>query len=150
MDKNDIFPTFIDVRHGWQEAKKNGHSNPHLYIKKINPKGLGVFANKDIKKGEVIEYCHCLPIEIPGKWMLDKGIKNYSYWGNNDKGFVALGFGSMYNSAERAHLKNASYFIFEEDLLIVYVAQKDIKKDEEILTWFGDGFYNHWCLPNNK
>lgn len=146
---DDIFPTFTDVRYGWQEAKKNGHSSSNIYIKKIDPKGIGVFANKDIKTGEVIEYCHCLPIEIPGRWMNDKGIKNYSYW-SGERGFIALGFGSIYNSAERDHLKNAGYFIFEDDNLIVYVAQKDIKKDEEILTWFGDGFYNYWCMPKNK
>lgn len=149
MNGNNIFPSFLDVRYGWQEAKKNGHSNSHLYIKQADHKGLGVFTSKDIKAGEVIEYCHCLPIETPGKWIVDKGIKNYSYW-SSDKGFVALGFGSIYNSAERNHLKNASYFIFEEDRLIVYVAQKNIKKDEEILTWFGDGFYDYWCNPNKK
>lgn len=82
---DDIFPTFIDVRYGWQEAKKSGHSNSNLYIKRAGNKGLGVFANKDFKTGEVIEYCHCLPIETPSAWM-----------------------------------------------------------------WFGDGFYNGWCLPNNK
>lgn len=138
MSEDDIFPTFIDVRYAWQQAKKNGHNNSNLCIKSAG------------NKGEVIEYCHCLPIETPGKWMLDKGVKNYSYWNNNNKGFIALGFGSIYNSAERKHLKNASYFIFEDDNLIVYVAQKDIKKDEEILTWFGDGFYNYWCDPKSK
>lgn len=149
MNKNEIFPTFIDVRYKWQEIKKNKHSNSHLYIKDTQSKGVGVFTNKNIYKGEVIEYCHCLPIEMPKKWMNDKGIKNYSYW-HGENGLIALGFGSIYNSAEREHLKNANYFIFKEDRLIVYVAQKDIEKDEEILTWFGDGFYNYWCDPINK
>jgi hypothetical protein len=147
VSQDDVFPKFIDVRYAWQEAKKNGHSNSHLYIKKAGNKGLGVFANKNIKIGEVIEYCHCLPIETPHQWLHDRGIKNYSYW-SDERGLIALGFGSIYNSAERHHLKNASYFTFEKDQLIVYVAQRDIQKDEEILTWFGDGFYNYWCDPS--
>jgi hypothetical protein len=40
--------------------------------------------------------------------------------------------------------------MFKEDLLIVFVAQRDIQKDEEILTWWGEGYYQHWCTNNQK
>jgi hypothetical protein len=148
VSQGDVFPTFIDVKYAWQEAKKNGYSNSHLYIKNVKNKGLGVFSNKDIKKGEVIEYCHSFLIETPLPWMKDKGIKQYSYW-SGDHGIVPLGFGPIYNSAERDFLKNTGHFIFPEEKLIVFVAQKDIPAHEEILVWWGEDYYSAWCAPKN-
>jgi hypothetical protein len=145
---DNIYPTFIDVQYGWQQAKKNGYTNSNLYIKMVEKKGFGVFSKNDIKNGEVIEYCHSILIETPRQWMRDQAITKYSYW-SNDQGVLPLGFGPIYNSAERQHLVNASYFIFPEDALIVFVAQKDISAHEEILVWWGDGYYDSWCKPNN-
>lgn len=147
-DKADVFPTFLDVRYAWQEAKKNGYSNSHLYIKNVQNKGLGVFSNNNIKKGEVVEYCHSILIETPKPWMRDRTITKYCYW-SNDLGIMPLGFGPIYNCAEREHLKNTGFFLFPEDALVVFVAQKDIAKNEEILVWWGEGYYNSWCKQNN-
>jgi hypothetical protein len=63
---------------------------------------------------------------------------------------MPLGFGPIYNSAERQHLKNADFFLFPEDSLIVFVAQKNIPANEEITVWWGDGYYESWCKPANQ
>jgi hypothetical protein len=151
-EKFKKYPTFIDLKYNWQQFKKSetGYNSSHLYIKYTNDKGWGVFTNKEIKEGEIIDYGHCAPIETPNRWMYDRGIKKYSYWDQQGGGLIALGYGSIYNCAERDDLKNASFAMFKEDLLIVFVAQRDIQKDEEILTWWGEGYYQHWCTNNQK
>jgi hypothetical protein len=144
------FPTFLDVRHKWQEFKnsKEGYCNSHLYIKNIKNKGLGVFSKKDIKEGEVVEYCHSILIETPRPWMRDQGITKYCYW-SGDIGIMPLGFGPIYNSAEREYMKNTHYFLFPEDSLVVFVAQKDIAAGEEVTVWWGEDYYKNWCIPNH-
>jgi hypothetical protein len=149
IDESNIFPTFIDVRYKWQEAKKAGYSNSNLYVKDVKNKGLGVFSTNDIKKGEVVEYCHSIPIETPRQWMRDAGITKYCYW-SNDMGMMPLGFGPIYNSADKEFLKNTQYFLFPEDMLIVFVAQKNISANEEILVWWGEDYYNNWCEKNHQ
>lgn len=150
-EKKKKYPSFNEVKYNWEKFKKSdkGYYVSNLYIKNTETKGLGVFTNRDIEEGEVIEYCHCIPIEFPLAWMRDRGIKKYAYW-EKDHGVIALGYGSIYNSAERETLRNAGYFVFYEDQLIVFVAQRKIKKDEEILTWWGEGYFSHWCDPSKQ
>lgn len=148
--KQNKYLTFIDVKYNWQQFKQEGYSNSNLYIKNVsNHKGLGVFSKENIKEGEVIEYCHSIKIETPGKWLHDRGIKKYCYWDALDNGLMPLGFGPIYNTADRQHLRNTDYFLFPEDNLIAFVAQKDIKAHEEILVWWGDNYYQTWCQPQN-
>jgi hypothetical protein len=147
--KKKIYPSYIDVLYKWQELKKTGYSNRDLYIKEVPIKGLGVFSSRDIKEGEIVELCHCLPIETPNPWMRDKGIKKYSYW-EGQAGFVPFGFGAIYNAADREHLLNIKYFLFPTDRILAYVAQKDIPADQELLTWWGEGYYKGWCHPDSK
>jgi hypothetical protein len=152
MTKKDTeFPSFLDVKYNWQQLKdsENGYSINNLYIKNVARKGLGVFSKQNIKKGEVIEYCHAVKLEIPQRWMHDRAIKKYCYWDKSGQGLMPLGFGPIYNSADRDHLKNAHYFLFPEDNLVAFVAQEDILAHEEILVWWGDGYYDSWCKSNS-
>lgn len=142
------FPSFIDVRYNWQEFKKTGYDNSHLYIKDVKNKGLGVFSKKDINPGDVVEYCHGIVMNTPRQYMHEKSISKYCYW-KNDTGIMPLGYGPVYNSAEREFLSNTDYFIFIEDSLVVFVAQKFIPKDTEILVWWGEDYYKSWCMPNH-
>jgi len=148
--RKNKYLTFIDVKYNWQQLKKEGYTNSNLYIKNVNNnKGLGVFSKVDIHEGEVVEYCHSVRMETPRKWLHDKGLKKYCYWDAFDNGIMPLGFGPIYNTADRQHLRNTDYFIFLEDNLIAFVAQKDIKAHEEILVWWGDNYYQTWCQPKN-
>ena len=60
---------------------------------------------------------------------------------------IPLGFGACYNSAESEEEANARYEIVPDKLLIFYIAVKDISEGDEIVTWFGRGFYDAWCKP---
>lgn len=147
-----VYPSFIDIKYLWQEFKKskNGYNNSHLYIKNVNQhKGLGVFPNQNIKEGQIVEFCHCVKIDTPKQWIHDRGLLKYCYWTNYGQGVMPLGYGPIYNSADRQHLRNTDFFIFPEDNLIVFVAQKNITAHEEILVWWGDSYYENWCKPSN-
>ena len=152
LKKFEIYPTRISVRYQWQEIKNSaeGYDNSHLYLKSIPRKGLGVFSKKDLKEGDIIELCHSAPIETPSRWMRDSGIKKYSYWDPDGRGLIPFGFGCIYNSADRENLKNITYHMFVEDRLMVFIATKDIPAGEELITWWGEGYYKSWCDASNK
>jgi hypothetical protein len=49
------------------------------------------------------------------------------------------------NASDLEQLKNADFFLFPSLYLGVFMANKNIKKDQEILTWWGQGYYDYWC-----
>jgi len=149
--KKLIYPTFNEVKYFWEsKCKKNGgYSNSHLYVKFVEKKGLGVFPKRDIKAGEVIEYCHSIVLETPRRWQKDSQISKYCYW-SHETGIMPLGFGPIYNSAEREDMRNCNYFTFPESALVIFVAIQDIPANEEILVWWGEDYYKSWCLPRSS
>lgn len=102
-----------------------------IYIleSKIPNSGKGVFASKNIKKGEIIEVAPILILEfsdfIDTKWNL---LFEYYFW-MDDFVVLALGYGSMYNHSPNP---NSKYKINSRTKTITFTASKDIKKDEEI------------------
>lgn len=91
--------------------------------------GRGVFASKEIKKGEVIEKAPILILQftdfIDTRWNL---LFEYYFW-MDDYVALALGFASMYNHSKDA---NCKYELNREEEAITFIATIDIKKDEEI------------------
>jgi hypothetical protein len=141
----------IRIQYEWQQLKKQGYQNNKVYIKEIPPKGVGVFAKEDIKAGEVAEMCHTFTAEIPSKYIQDKGMSEYMLPGivnNEAHPSFAFGFGCIYNSSESEDGRNVEWTVIPESRLSVFVANRDIKKDEELLAWFGEGFYMSRCKPN--
>jgi len=143
----------------WYRLEQEGYSNSHLKIKIDIIKGMGVYAEKDIPKDEPIEFCHSMQLSFRGKYHSDSTLKQYCYvhWCPCDTckehGGILMtpfGFGSIYNSASSEEEANARHKIFPKSRLIVFLAKKDIKIGEEILTWWGQGYYNHFCLPRHK
>jgi len=99
---------------------------------KIPKAGRGVFARNNIKKGEMIE--RCPTIEIPSEDaanLTDSIIITYVYHLGKEKerALLPLGFGPIYNHTYRP---NADYKIKQNGKFIDFIANKDIKKDEEI------------------
>jgi SET domain-containing protein len=100
-----------------------------VQVKRSIGRGLGVFARRPIKKGEVIESVPVLIIPAEGlvhgrknKWLS----KYYYDWGK-DKLAVSLGYGSLYN---HSYTPNA---IYEHGYArITYRALRKIAKGEEI------------------
>lgn len=105
-----------------------------IYIAPSQIAGLGVFASKEIAKGEVIEESSV--IVIPEEQISDLAktdLLNYAFfaWGPDKMAAaVVFGHGSLFN---HSYEPNARYVIAAEENLIRFVAIKDIKPDEEIV-----------------
>jgi uncharacterized protein len=110
--------------------------NAHMTVY-INPspgKGLGVFAAKDFKKGELIESCPVLVLTKEDHDNIDKtALLNYYFlWGENlDQYAICWGYGSIYN---HSHTPNAEFDRDPKNNHIIFKALRDIKKGEEIFT----------------
>lgn len=120
---------------------KNIFVSNHIYVgaSKISKAGRGVFAGRDIKKGEIIESSPM--IEIP-KYDMANPIENtlityFFYYGKKkEKSAIALGFGSIYN---HTNTPNAKYKINEINKVIDFVALKNIRKNDEITIDYYNG-----------
>lgn len=103
------------------------------YVRRSKTHGYGVFANKDLKKGEVIEECYFLITK--GK---DRALEDF-YFDVNRKYAVFLGYGSIYNHSDEP---NADYFINAKRKIATFKADKAIAKGEEILVSYGDKWFS--------
>lgn len=111
----------------------------HISQSKIPGAYRGVFANLNIKRGEIIEICPI--IEIPNQEIsnIEKSILvNYVYFfgKNKDRMLLALGFGSIYN---HSYTPNAEYKIKPSKRIVQFVATQNIKKGEEITVNYSQG-----------
>jgi len=147
------------VKEAWESIKETGIINNDLIVKNSKDKGLGVFANKKIQKGQIIEFCHAIVLDWKKKYIHDRAIIKYAYWdsckcqdciNHGRTGMILLGNGSIYNSAESSIAKNAEYKLYPSLSLAIFTAEKDISEDEEILTWWGEKYYNSWCNSNDE
>lgn len=147
-----------EIQKKWTRIRDEGFNNEHLTIRESPGKGLGVFANKKIKKNDIIEYCHACTLNWKRKYVHDPSILKYSYWSNcqckdcqthGNTGMILFGSGSVYNSAESNDLKNADFNLYPNLNLAIFTAIKDIEEDEEILVWWGQSYFNSWCKPKN-
>jgi len=113
--------------------------------------GRGVFANKDIKAGEILEECHHVILENTFKTQ-DPMLQTYIFsWpkgshGGKNSSSVVLGMGSIFNHSDN---NNADWVTDEIRNLYSFYAIKDIKKDEEIFTNYGI-MYKDVVGTNNK
>ena len=110
---------------------------------KIKNAGLGVFANQNIRKDELIERCPIILVPKKDVSNLRESILvNYYFYFNGKRNLaIALGFGSIYN---HSYEPNATYIKKSKEKVIDFVAIKDIKKDEEITANYNFGD------PNDK
>ena len=103
-------------------------SNSDVYIKKSRKGGKfgrGVFANKNFKKGDIIEVA---PILTGDRSEMFCGLyENYIWQNVDDKWVLLLGYASICNHDD----DNNSDVNFYDDYYDLY-AKKDIQKEEEI------------------
>ncbi|HIH93017.1 TPA: SET domain-containing protein-lysine N-methyltransferase [Methanosarcina acetivorans] len=114
-----------------------------ISVKDAPGKGRGVFAQRNLKKGEVIETCPVivLPPEEVNTLELTQLYNYYFAWGTDSRAAaIALGYGSLYN---HSYTPNAEYQKDFINGLLKYVCIKDIRKDEEITI-------NYNCDPEDK
>jgi len=115
--------------------KKLHHKN--LIVKKSPMHGYGVFAAKNIKKGEIIEECYI--IITKGK---DKALEDY-YFDAKGKDAILTGYGIIYNHCDE---DNAEYTLNIKRRLATFKALRNIKKGEEIFISYG----NEWFSSRGK
>ena len=114
------------------------------YIDKISIKqslisggGRGVFAEKDFKKGEVIEVC---PLITDYKKNFENSkIKDYTFKSKfkPDQEVIVFGMCSMYN-----HSDNFNVAHNQDPENMIYTAIRDIKKGEELYVNYGGDYWN--------
>ena len=103
-----------------------------LYITESYGKGRGVFTDKKISRGGVIERCPILEIPSGDLAMMTSTVLNNYYfcWGKNQgQGALALGLGSLYN---HSYTPNAVYIPKPEEKVIEFVSIKNILANDEV------------------
>lgn len=113
--------------------------NMKTYIGEVPILGRGVYAAKNLKKGEVIERCPVIVCPQEEVGYLDKTrLRTYYYmWGKgNDKAAIVLGHGFFYN---HSYEPNARYVKDLEHETMLFLCIADVNKGEEIrINYNGD------------
>jgi uncharacterized protein len=109
---------------------------PPIIVKNTGKYGRGIFALRNIKKGELIEVAHVIVIPITEWKLIRKSIlSNYVFRWGEDKA-LALGYGSLYN---HSYTPNARYITNLENQSIDFYAREDMQAGEEItVNYHGD------------
>jgi hypothetical protein len=102
-----------------------------IELKKIAGKGLGVFAAKAIKSGELIESCPTILLNAKERKQAEKTLLNYYIypWKSTRTASVVLGYGSVIN---HSFTPNTDWKQNFKTKRMNYRAIKPIKKGEEI------------------
>lgn len=100
-------------------------------VKKTSQKGRGIFAEVDFKKGDIIEVCQLILMDLKD---VHGALEAYVYHYSGDTAAIALGNGSLYNHAEDPNCE--FYFNYTKKVLILR-AIKSIKKGQEITLNYG-------------
>jgi SET domain-containing protein len=111
-----------------------------IYVKDTQKYGRGIFAARDIKRGERFEISPVI-IFSKGEWekhLKETGLHNYVfYWEDESKYMaIALGYGSLFN---HSYSPNAIFFNNNIESSIDFYSLSDIKAGEEItVNYNGD------------
>lgn len=135
FEKNPIYSSLKDL-----QVKKS--------LDIDNSENLGVFAKRNFSKNELIECSPIFPLAWRSNYHNDPKIKQYAFAHNvyckcNDcriHGFtfyIALGYASIYNSKKDS---DASWFMSPKDRAWFLVAIKDIRRGDEIFTYYGNNY----------
>lgn len=102
-----------------------------IVIRNTDKYGRGIFADRYIKKGELIEEAPVIIIpKQEWKQMRKSVLLNYVFrWGKEKA--IALGYGSLFN---HSFTPNAKYITNIKNQTIDFYARQDIQKEEEILV----------------
>lgn len=112
--------------------KLTASENIFLGKSKIPKAGRGVFAERTIRKGALIERCPILEINKNDMASLSESIlvTYFFYFGNKKERLaIALGFGSIYN---HSNVPNAVFKINAAEKMMDFVALRNIRQGEEI------------------
>ncbi len=109
-----------------------------IKICKVKNKGRGVMAVKNIKKGEVIEYCPIIILNNKDSAFMKKGSDTLHFYfleqPDLKRNAFMLGYGSIYNHNDKDPNAELDYRGGQKQDYIFFRAIKEIKKGDEI-TW---------------
>ena len=113
--------------------------NESLFIKKTEGKGRGIFTNKNIPAGTIIEESPVIVLSAHDRILLDKTLlHDYIFeWGEDkDECCMALGFIPLYN---HSYQSNCEYFMdFEEESIHVKTVRDVVTGEEITINYNGD------------
>ena len=102
-----------------------------IVMRNTDKYGRGIFTDRYIKKGELIEEAPVIIIpKQEWKQMRKSVLLNYVFRWGKDKA-IALGYGSLFN---HSFTPNAKYITNIKNQTIDFYARQDIQKEEEILV----------------
>ena len=122
---------------------KNGWLYPptKIYIARSQVHGLGVFANEDIHKGDIIEITPLIDVKTDPKDSCEVlSDYRFSYYVGREitKLVMALGYGSLYNHSKTP---SADWRLNKELDMFEFYTIRDIKQHEEIYISYGKDDY---------
>lgn len=109
-----------------------------IELKKSNVHGLGAFATKKIRKGQVIAKYPFIFVEHKKDESLGEA-DDYIFEHTDTKSIILLGDGSFFNHNEKA---NVIYKIGEREKFIYFIAKKTILPFEECFINYGRGYWS--------
>lgn len=106
-----------------------------IVVRNITKTGRSLFAGQSIKKGEVIEIAHVVPIDKMEHDILVNTVLNLYVYSWKDNGCaLALGLGSLFNHSNEANVEYSPKYHTKK---IVYKASRSIKKGEQLFIDYG-------------
>lgn len=115
--------------------------NSKIELRKSNIHGWGVFAKDKIYLNEILEEIPFLVLPINKGDMSSLFIDYRFNFPSGDWRYQVLpmGFACYYN---HSNSPNAGWHTDDENEIFVFTTNRDIEKDEEICTYYGDD--NYW------
>ena len=123
----------------------------NIIVKVSSPEiGLGVFATRDIKEGELVERCPMIQMAWKSNYLRDPQIFAYLYSNSKcpcedckrhgNSMFMVLGYGMLYNHKDEPNTKWNFNF---KNLIGDVTALKPIKAGEEIFVSYGSKYFQN-------
>lgn len=110
-------------------------NHPYIHIKETKNFGRGLYANRLISKGTIIELSPLIVLSKEHtKIATDTVLNNYWYYYDQNKCAIALGYGSLFNH----HLEpNITYQIDKNKNIIKFIALVEIIKNQQLFINYG-------------
>jgi hypothetical protein len=132
------------------ELRKSALRPPYVEIRHTNSgKNLGVYALRNFRAGEVVEYAVLMMFGQRSK-VLREMFKCYVFnmekLSNKSGDALALGYGSLYNSANPANMRYE--YVDAPRPLLKFVAVRDITKGQELSVNYSGENGSHESVGN--
>ena len=139
-----IFTVILYIIYRFISVSSNKSASQNIIVKQslIPNSGRGVFANKNFKKGEIVEVC---PLISDKRSNINKSIiKDYTFKNKfKDEEVIVFGLCSIYNHSDNNNIHHDQ----DGNDNMIYTAVRDINKGEELYVNYG---VNYWKSRNKE